>query len=495
MTPAQLKESLLQYAIKGKLVEQKPEEGTAEDLLHEIAKEKEKLISDGKIPKEKKLADISEDEKEFDIPDSWRYVRVQDIASYITDYVANGSFATLKKHTTTYKTPNYAIFVRTMDLTAGFNGECSYIDKASYDFLEKSKLYGGELILPNIGGSIGKAFLLPNLGMPMSLAPNSIMLKFLHPVMNKFFSYIIQSTYGKKFLIDTKGGTATPKFSKTELRNMVVMLPPIREIERIVAKIEDLLPYVDRYAKAYEKLEKLNAKFPEDMKKSILQYAIQGKLVEQRPEEGTAEELYQQIQDEKQKLIKDKKIKKEKPPAEIGEDEIPFDIPESWKWVRVCSVGVTQTGNTPKKSHPEYFGNYVPFLGPGDIQNGNVNYDNQGLSEEGKEYGRVTPSDSVLQVCIGGSIGKCALVDREVTFNQQINSIYPLISDSKYVYYVLDSYYFKDYMKENSGGTATPIINRGLWDAIVIPLPPLEEQHRIVAKIEELLPFCERLVK
>ncbi len=231
---------------------------------------------------------------------------------------------------------------------------------------------------------------------------------------------------------------------------------------------------------------------PEQLKASIIQDAIQGKLVEQRPEEGTAEELYQQIQEEKQRLIKEGKVKKEKPLAEITEDEIPFDIPDSWKWVRVCSVGVTQTGNTPQKSHPEYFGNYIPFLGPGDIQNGNVNYDNQGLSEEGKEYGRVTPSDSVLQVCIGGSIGKCALVDREVTFNQQINSIYPLIADSKYVYYVLDSYYFKDYMKENSGGTATPIINRGLWDAIVIPLPPLEEQHRIVAKIEELLPYVDR---
>ena len=128
MTPAQLKESLLQYAIQGKLVDQRPKEGTAEELLSEIAKEKDLLISEGRIPKEKKLPLISDEEKEFDIPDNWRYVRVQDIASYITDYVANGSFATLKKHTTTYKTPNYAIFVRTMDLTANFVGECSYID-------------------------------------------------------------------------------------------------------------------------------------------------------------------------------------------------------------------------------------------------------------------------------------------------------------------------------------------------------------------------------
>ena len=312
-------------------------------------------------------------------------------------------------------------------------------------------------------------------------------------LMNKYLYYYMLSQVDYLSSIYRGTGLKHPKMSA--VLDMRIPLPSINEQEQIVLKIEKILPYVDRYAEAYEKLEQFNAKFPEDMKKSILQYAIQGKLVEQRPEEGTAEELYQQIQDEKQRLIKEGKIKKEKSLAEIAEDEIPFDIPESWKWVRVCSVGVTQTGNTPKKSHPEYFGNYIPFLGPGDIQNGNVDYDNQGLSEEGKEYGRVTPADSVLQVCIGGSIGKCALVDREVTFNQQINSIYPLISDSKYVYYVLDSYYFKDYMKENSGGTATPIINRGLWDAIVIPLPPLQEQHRIVAKIEELLPYCDRLVK
>ena len=231
---------------------------------------------------------------------------------------------------------------------------------------------------------------------------------------------------------------------------------------------------------------------PEQLKASILQYAIQGKLVEQRPEEGNAEDLYKEIQEEKQKLIKAGKIKKEKPLAEITEDEMLFDIPDSWKWVRISTIGITQTGNTPKKSHPEYFGSDIPFLGPGDIQNGIINYKNQGLSDAGKEYGRITPANSILQVCIGGSIGKCALVDREVAFNQQINSIYPLIANSEYVYHILDSSYFKNYMKDNAGGTATPIINRGLWDAIVIPLPPLAEQHRIVAKIEELLPYVDR---
>lgn len=124
----------------------------------------------------------------------------------------------------------------------------------------------------------------------------------------------------------------------------LIALPPLAEQKRIVAKIEELLPLVDRYAVAYEKLEQFNAKFPEDMKKSILQYAIQGKLVEQRPEEGTGEELYQQIQTEKQRLIKEGKIKKEKPLPEIAEDEKPYDIPDNWTWVRFGDLGSYKKG-------------------------------------------------------------------------------------------------------------------------------------------------------
>lgn len=232
---------------------------------------------------------------------------------------------------------------------------------------------------------------------------------------------------------------------------------------------------------------------PQELKNSILQLAIQGKLVEQRPEEGTGEELYKQIQAEKAKLIKEGKIKKEKPLPEIAEDEIPFDIPESWKWVRLGSIGITQTGNTPSRSNPEFFGNCIPFIGPGDIQNKAINYDNQGLSETGKKMGRVAVSGSILQVCIGGSIGKCALTYREVTFNQQINAITPICANSNYLLWLLNSDYFTRLMKKNAGGTATPIINRGIWDSIFIPLPPIAEQKRIVAKIEGLMPLCERL--
>ena len=231
---------------------------------------------------------------------------------------------------------------------------------------------------------------------------------------------------------------------------------------------------------------------PEQLKASILQYAIQGKLVEQRPEEGTGEELYRQIQAEKQRLIKEGKIKKEKALPEISEDEFPFEIPESWKWVRLSTIGITQTGNTPSKSHPEYIGIDIPFITPGDILNGQICYNNQALSLLGKNVARVCDEDSIMQVCIGGSIGKVAITDRKVAFNQQINVVSPLFCLSKYLFAVMQSVYFTTSMKERAGGTATPIINRGLWDSLCIPLPPLAEQKRIIAKIEELLPYIDR---
>lgn len=233
----------------------------------------------------------------------------------------------------------------------------------------------------------------------------------------------------------------------------------------------------------------------QDLKNSILQLAIQGKLVPQDANDEPASVLLERIKAEKQKLIKEKKIKKEKPLPEITEEEKPFEIPETWEWVRLANVGITNTGTTPSKSNPNFFGDYIPFLGPGDIQNSTITYGKIGLSELGYEVARPVPANTIIQVCIGGSIGKCAIVDRESTFNQQINSLTTLICNHKYLFYCMQSDFFAKKMIDNSTGTATPIINRGLWDLLLIPLPPLSEQHRIVAKIEELMPLVEEYDK
>ena len=168
------------------------------------------------------------------------------------------------------------------------------------------------------------------------------------------------------------------------------------------------------------------------------------------------------------------------------DDEIPFEIPDSWVWCRLSTVGITQTGNTPSKAHPEYIGGEIPFITPGDIQSNQISYDNQALSSEGKMVARVCSKDSILQVCIGGSIGKAAITNREVCFNQQINAISPIVVHSEYIYAIMQSPYFITNMKEQAGGTATPIINRGLWDSLLIPVAPLPEQRCIVEKQREL---------
>lgn len=251
----------------------------------------------------------------------------------------------------------------------------------------------------------------------------------------------------------------------------------------------------------------------EELKKSILQQAIQGKLVPQNPDDEPASMLLDRIRVEKSRLVSEGKIKRDKKESviyraddgryieRIGKTEIdisekiPFEIPDSWEWERVKTVGLCETGTTPSKGHPEYFGDYIPFLGPANIQNNQIISETQGLSFEGSKFGRIVPKDTILQVCIGGSIGKCAIVDKDVTFNQQINSVTPIIANVKYLFACLQSDSFFQQIKIKSTGTATPIINRSNWELLLIPIPPLAEQKRIVKKIEELMPLVEEYGK
>jgi len=234
----------------------------------------------------------------------------------------------------------------------------------------------------------------------------------------------------------------------------------------------------------------------QQLRNSILQEAIEGRLVPQDPNDEPASVLLERIREEKKRLVKEGKLKKKDlDETPISEDEKPFEIPDSWVWVRLVNIGVAETGTTPSKFHPEYFGSFIPFLGPANMLNGQIISETQGLSEIGANYGRIVPKGSILQVCIGGSIGKCAIVDKPVTINQQINSITPLVCAIEFIFYVLQSDYFRLAIKDKATGTATPIINRGNWEQIAVPLPPLAEQKRIVAKIEELLPKVEEYGK
>ena len=273
--------------------------------------------------------------------------------------------------------------------------------------------------------------------------------------------------------------TTQPNVGLQSIKQFLFPIPPLAEQKRIVAKIEELLPLVDRYAVAYEKLEQFNAKFPEDMKKSILQYAIQGKLVEQRPEEGTGEELYQQIQSEKQRLTKEGKIKKEKPLPEIAEDEIPFDIPESWKWVRIGQVFNLQAGK-----------NITSADIYSEASNGNryLCYGGNGFRGYVSDFNR-----EGHYALIGRQGALCGNIN--VAEGQFYATEHAIVVEHFNKSDVLWCAFFLKALNLNQYATATAQPGLAVANIIKvpIPLPPLAEQKRIVAKIEKLLPLCERL--
>ena len=323
--------------------------------------------------------------------------------------------------------------------------------------------------------------------------------------MNYYLKYTFDSAYFQYKINREATGTAQKGFYLKQLAMSLIPIPPLGEQHRIVAKIEEILPYIDQYDKAYTKLETFNKKFPEDMKKSILQMAMQGKLVEQRREEGTADELYEQIVAEKARLIKDGKIKKEKPLPEITDDEIPFEIPSSWKWVRFGEFGNYKKGP---------FGSALTkaiFVPKADntikvYEQKNAIQKNASLGDyyitrdyfESKMKGfELFPGDII--VSCAGTIGETYIMPDGIEqgiINQALMRM--KLMPSVYVEYFL--IYFdvilKQTARKSSKGSA--IKNIPPFDELkryLVPLPPIEEQKRIVTKIEELLPYCDQLIK
>ncbi len=494
MTPEQLKSSILQYAIQGKLVEQRPEEGTGEELFAQIQEEKKRLIAEKKIKKEKPLPEITEDEKPFDIPESWIWVRLSQIWSILNgdrgkNYPAK---STLSKTGIPFIS---AINLNGKTVVEDENLLC--LSQIQYDKLVNGKLQKNDVVVC-IRGSLGKHDVYPfDQG---AIASSLVILRnyFFNICDDEFLLLYLDSPLFFSEIKKYDNGTAQPNLAAKSLEQFLIPLPPLYEQKRIVAKIEELLPLVDRYAAAYEKLEQFNAKFPEDMKKSILQYAIQGKLVEQRAEEGTGEELYQQIQAEKQQLIEEKKIKKEKPLAEISEDEIPFDIPGSWKWVRVGEIFAHNTGkamnSTAKKVDKP--GSVKRFITTSNLYWNSFDFSSvKEMFFSDDELERCTVTKGDLLMCEGGAYyGRTAIwnYDYDICFQNHVHRLRPYKAvELRFFYHLF--YFYKSMNMMNAKGTAMPGLSSQTLHQMVVPLPPLSEQKRIVAKIEELLPLCERL--
>ena len=479
MKAQDLKNSILQLAIKGKLVEQREEEGTAKELIEKIQAEKEQLIKEKKIKKEKPLPEITEDEIPFDIPESWEWVRLGSIEEI------NLGFTYRPKYTS-----KGVRFLSVKDISKGkidfsntqFVSEETYVN-ASYG----SKPHKGDILFGRVG-TIGKPQIIDS-DDKFCIFVSLGFLRDHTDLLNKKYicSWMESQLFWKQVYTMVKGATVK-NLNTSWLSDFLIPLPPLAEQKRIVAKIEELMPYVEQYDKAYTEVGELNKKFPEDMQKSILQYAIQGKLVEQREEDGTAEELYQIIQAEKEKLIKEGKIKKSKPLPEITEDEIPFDIPESWKWVRLGDVIQLTSGQdmTPNKYNEISKG--IPYLtGASNIQDGEVIINR--WTEEPKA---LALKGDILLTC-KGTVGKTVILEQEeVHIARQIMSIRTIVVDSEFIQIFLMSYV--NNLKAMAKSMIPGIERKNVLEAI-LPLPPLSEQKLIVYKIEELLPYIKQLVK
>ena len=469
MTPQELKNSILQQAIQGRLVEQRPEEGTAEELYQQIQAEKQRLIKEKKIKKEKgNFGEVTTEEKLFEIPASWKWTR----------------FGNIMINRDSERVPLSVSQRASLDKIYDYYGASGVIDRVDNYLFDKTLLLIGEDGANLLTRSTPIAYLatgkywVNNHAHVLDCNENQICMKYI--------MYFINAISLAKYVT----GTAQPKMNQEKMNSIPVSLPPLAEQKRIVAKIEELLPLIDRYEAAWSCLEAFNKRFPEDMQKSILQQAIQGKLVEQRPEEGTGEELYQQIQAEKQALIKAKKIKKDKPLPEITDDEKPFEIPESWKWVRLLDVVKIATNLVNPKLYEEYM-----HIAPDNIEKGTgkllechtvkedkVNSSNHLFFKGQVIYSKIRPL--LKKAVIAPFDGLCSA------------DMYPLtteIHSGFLLYFLLSSCYNEQVARTMSSRVKMPKLNQKEMSTIVIPLPPLAEQKRIVDRIEQLLPLCERL--
>ena len=280
----------------------------------------------------------------------------------------------------------------------------------------------------------------------------------------------------------------------------------LKDKEYFCRSVENKIIFIHKHSLKINNIKINNVKeqsLLKQLRQAILQEAVEGKLTaewrKQHPElisgENHAARLLEKIKAEKEKLTKDTKGTKrlkELPP--ISDDEKPFDLPEGWGWCRLIDYGFTQTGTTPSTTDKSNFGNFIPFIKPADISTSSINYFNEGLSKLGLSKGRLIDKGSILMVCIGGSIGKSYFTDRPVSCNQQINTLTPVpLINVRFLQNFLQSTYFQSEVWDRAMKSSTPIINKGKWEEIPLPLPPLAEQQAIVEKVDRLMAKIDAL--
>ena len=509
MTAQQLKNSILQMAVQGKLVPQDPNDEPASVLLERIRAEKERLIKEKKIKREKNPSFIFKgtdntpyekigdevrslaDEVPFDIPDSWEWVRVRNCTELF-----NGR---------AFKPSDWTVMGLPIVRIQNLNDE-----KAPFNYYDKSvdedvHLYGGELLFA-WSGTPGTSFG-AHIWRDQEAVLNQHIFKLLfdeNALFKPYYMYALNQRVGS--LIKAAHGSAgLQHVTRGVFESTLIPLPPFAEQIRIVEKLNVLFPIVDHYSSAYDNLNNLQSAFPEALKKSILHEAVQGKLVPQDPSDEPASVLLERIRVEKQRLIKEGKIKKDKHESVIFrrdnshyekrgseevciDEEIPFEIPENWAWARLSSFGVFSSGKTPSMSNPQFWNGNIPWVTSKDMKRPVITDSEMHISELAASSMQLYPAGTLLLVARSGILKRLLPLCKlgiDSTINQDIKafSLYD-IELSEWLFYgikAFEPYILKELVKSV---TTVESLKFDEFSAMLIPVPPLSEQRRIIAAIK-----------
>ena len=467
MTAQDLKNSILQLAVQGKLVPQNPSDEPASELLKRIRAEKVTACHAGIIKKDRKLPEIEETELPYDTPDTWEWLRLGQLCQLLDGVKMSG--------------------VKYPYLEAKYlRGKIEGTNIDSGKFVKKGTMLilvdgenSGEVFFASEDGYMGSTF------------------KVLYIPEAVYVPYVLYFLLLKKQLFrNRKTGAAIPHLNKELFFNLLFPVPPLAEQERIVAKIEELLPLVSEYDGLEKRISALNTEFPDKLRKSILQQAVQGKLTERDPSDEPAIELLDRIRAEKAKLIAEGKIKKEKIIPVISEEDQLFDIPDTWTWTTIADTCTNIQYGTSEKSAPS---GKVAVLRMGNLQGGKIDYSNLVYTSNDYDIERCHLEYNDLLFNRTNSkelVGKTAIYKAEIPaiYAGYLIRVTPIMIDSDYLNYVMQSRFFKKYclaVKTDAIGQSN--INAEKLKRFVFPLPPLAEQKRIVACVEELLAMCDAL--
>ena len=481
MTPEQLKASILQYAMEGKLVKQDPNDEPASELLKKIEEKKSRLVKEGKIKKSRKLSAIPNDEKSFDIPNNWKWVRLGEIG-----IITSGG--TPRKAETSYWEDADIPWITPAIMSKAQNNvffDNDSVGKINQKGLNNSsaQLISANSIVVSSRAPIGYINIVP---FDYTTNQGCKSISTFSEIDNKYIYYAIK--FSVPDMYKRASGTTFKEISGTRFGETVIPLPPLEEQKRIVVKIEKLMPLVDEYAESYNRLQKIDNEFEDKLKQSVLQYAMEGKLIKQDPNDEPASELIKKIETEKAELVKEGKIKKSKKLPAITDDEKPFDIPDSWEWVRLGNIGDWGAGATPSRQHPEYYGGDVLWLKTGDLNDGVIQDTSEKITEAGVDNSsvKVNQPGNILIAMYGATIGKLGIVGKTLVTNQACCGCTPFkgIYNLYLFYYLLSA---RNRLIELGSGGAQPNISKTKIENFIFPLPPLEEQKRIVTKIEKIM--------